>query len=150
MTYTEAMERGLALLDEHFPNWFTMVDTDTLEMSSCGNCVIGQLFPNEEYMFSESVQAMWAEFGIESDSTFTYEWARKFGFDGVFPEDVNWLWIDEIQARKSGLNEPDGADREQWETTTPPEVYDTDEDYDDSIGYYASYNPMTGQWDTIY
>jgi hypothetical protein len=47
MTYTEAMAKGLALLDETIPDWFNQIDLTSLDMHSCKSCVMGQLFPND-------------------------------------------------------------------------------------------------------
>jgi len=41
--YTERIAKGAALLDEKAPGWRSRVDADTLEMSSCARCVLGQL-----------------------------------------------------------------------------------------------------------
>jgi len=39
----ERVARGAALLDEKIPGWFRSVDVDTLQISSCHLCVLGQL-----------------------------------------------------------------------------------------------------------
>lgn len=40
----DARDRGVALLDEHVPDWRTNVDRDELDMTSGHLCVLGQVF----------------------------------------------------------------------------------------------------------
>lgn len=45
-SYRERAERGAALLDKLMPSWFKKVDLDTLKLSSCTDCVCGQIARN--------------------------------------------------------------------------------------------------------
>lgn len=40
----ECVMNGVELLDRRFPNWEDLIDPDSLEIDSCDNCIIGQLF----------------------------------------------------------------------------------------------------------
>lgn len=40
----ERVERGAALLDKHNPDWYMAVSLQGLRMSSCSECVLGQLY----------------------------------------------------------------------------------------------------------
>jgi hypothetical protein len=40
----ERVERGVALLDAHYPGWRDKIWADGLEMDTCSNCVLGQLY----------------------------------------------------------------------------------------------------------
>jgi len=42
-TYKERVARGAALLDELAPGWHKQIDLNTLKLSSCTDCVCGQL-----------------------------------------------------------------------------------------------------------
>lgn len=53
LTLEQARERvalGAAHLDIVKPNWFNLVDTDTLKLSSCQRCVIGQLSSHDSFL----------------------------------------------------------------------------------------------------
>src|SRR2546423_13097651 len=47
-TAEEAVSFGVALLDEHAPDWAEAIDVDTLTMSEGNRCVLGQLFGSYE------------------------------------------------------------------------------------------------------
>lgn len=36
--------RGVAWLDEHYPGWFKAIDLETLDVSKCDICVLGQVY----------------------------------------------------------------------------------------------------------
>jgi hypothetical protein len=42
------IERGAALLDEHAPVWPTKINLDTLNLSDCTYCVLGQVYGDYE------------------------------------------------------------------------------------------------------
>jgi hypothetical protein len=48
-TAEEAVSFGVALLDEHAPDWASAIDVDTLVMSEGNRCVLGQLFGGYTY-----------------------------------------------------------------------------------------------------
>jgi hypothetical protein len=41
--HDENVQRGAALLDEKVPGWDKLIDLDTLRMSSCTSCIVGQV-----------------------------------------------------------------------------------------------------------
>jgi len=41
--YQKRIERGMAWLDQHFQDWVWRVNLDTLALSNCDGCVLGQL-----------------------------------------------------------------------------------------------------------
>jgi hypothetical protein len=44
------VRRGAALLDEHIPGWFEVIDVDNLDLNSSYNCVLGQLGRHPEVL----------------------------------------------------------------------------------------------------
>lgn len=38
------VEKGIKLLDEKVPGWRERIDPDSLDMSDCFQCILGQLF----------------------------------------------------------------------------------------------------------
>lgn len=39
------VEQGAKLLDELHPDWYTHIDLRRLDLFSCADCIVGQLFP---------------------------------------------------------------------------------------------------------
>lgn len=64
---TARVAAGAALLDSEQPGWDQRVTLDTLEISSCTSCVLGQLYGN--------VSTGYGVFGIDDDAV------DQFGFD---------------------------------------------------------------------
>ena len=52
-TIAERVASGAALLDERMPGWHQRIDLDTLDIDSCKNCVLGQIYgsPQMEVSF---------------------------------------------------------------------------------------------------
>ena len=46
-TVTERVARGAALLDEKIPGWDSRIDLDVLDIDSCAQCILGQVFAAE-------------------------------------------------------------------------------------------------------
>lgn len=50
----ENIDRGIEFLDKHFDGWLDKIDINTLNITSCKNCVMGQLigdyFDTENYI----------------------------------------------------------------------------------------------------
>lgn len=66
LTITERVAKGAAFLDEHFTGWWERIDLNTLNIDSCDNCVLGQLWctaPQEEQgqIVAQAVQSMVAK-----------------------------------------------------------------------------------------
>lgn len=45
--YDEAIDKGIALLDEKVPDWCKKMQLDHLHMRDGKSCVLGQLYPTE-------------------------------------------------------------------------------------------------------
>lgn len=45
--FKENVARGVALLDEKKPGWYKQIDVKKLHLSSCTDCVLGQLYGSE-------------------------------------------------------------------------------------------------------
>lgn len=63
LTIAERVQLGSAFLDEHFTGWWERIDLNTLNIDSCDNCVLGQLWctaPQEErgQIIAQAVQNM--------------------------------------------------------------------------------------------
>jgi hypothetical protein len=79
--YTQAVARGVKLLDKTTPDWFTKVDADTLDLRSTILCVLGQVygnFANRPSPFSLDVDCngfcnCWAG---DNESLLLEEWQR--------------------------------------------------------------------------
>lgn len=52
-TVQERVARGAAWLDEQKPGWEDLIDFDTLDLSSCSLCVVGQVFACGPYEASQ-------------------------------------------------------------------------------------------------
>jgi hypothetical protein len=92
MTATIAgrVARGAALLDEMKPGWDARVDLAELDLSSCRQCVVGQLFGEEfgRWPYETGLRALGIpffgedEYGFEKEATgeeyaaLTAEWRR--------------------------------------------------------------------------
>ena len=50
-TIAARVARGAALLDERIPGWDQRIDLDTLDIDSCQNCVLSQLFGSPQNAF---------------------------------------------------------------------------------------------------
>ena len=64
----ERVTKGHQWLDQNYPGWKEKIDLDTLELSSCLNCVLGQLYGHFD-------NSPFAEDGPE------YLHGKEFGFD---------------------------------------------------------------------
>lgn len=102
MTMAERAKAGAKLLDFRRPGWARIVSPAGLDMSSCVDDVLGQLFGE----FGEGKKGLGIEMGwkygfdIGSD-----EWVGKDDDDpcGSMYEELKRLWIAEIEQR---LKEP--------------------------------------------
>lgn len=43
MTLREKVEAGIAVLDQKYPQWLKMIDTDVLRMEHSSYCIVGQI-----------------------------------------------------------------------------------------------------------
>jgi hypothetical protein len=95
--YEEQINEGVALLDRIKPGWYHQVELQMLNMNSCFNCVMGQLFGE----FTKATE----EVGHHPPDR--WEWAAQYGFalteneegDPADSSDYNRLsheWVDTI------------------------------------------------------
>lgn len=47
LTLAARVAKGAALLDGAVPGWYLRIDLTTLDLGSCGECVLGQLFEGD-------------------------------------------------------------------------------------------------------
>ena len=47
ITIPKRVQNGIKLLNQHRPNWRSLVSLDRLEMSKTDDCILGQVFANE-------------------------------------------------------------------------------------------------------
>jgi hypothetical protein len=71
LTIADRVARGVALLDTHLPDWHQQISVEFLDLASCSECVLGQLFG----AFEAGVAAL----GISVD--FTLQEEARHGFD---------------------------------------------------------------------
>lgn len=98
-SYAERAAAGADVLDSMYPDWYCKVELDTLSMSSCTRCILGQLWGSYDQ-------------GLEH----VYKYLRKiegipsaFGFDAAHANPVHWgllnhAWGKEVQARREKHN----------------------------------------------
>jgi hypothetical protein len=101
----DRMLKGVYYLDAHVPGWADRINLDTLEMADCADCVVGQLFPNDDGIFGHSVYALWQQadnaLATDDDEGYgAYDWAVRYGFDSFEDIDAaNAAWKRVIRAR---------------------------------------------------
>lgn len=112
LTLDEARERvarGAAHLDQMRPGWHAEVDTGTLTLSSCTQCVLGQLFGGEwdvDAPFLHGLKCLNLYEKRGNASAVTHGFAIGTG-DAADPDNAEpefqWLqdaWIEAIAARR--------------------------------------------------
>lgn len=100
-TAAEAVARGAAMLDEQHPGWHRYINISRLDISSCQNCVCGQL--------GNSLM------GLSGDRAYTFflnsldlpDWEGFFGFEGIYDFEA------EIEYENAG-NTLDPDDERFW------------------------------------
>lgn len=110
MTFTRAdvdarVARGAAGLDLARPGWFNQIDTGTLSIGSCVDCILGQLF-----RYDEAGDEMELPFGDGLKSLGWWNSAGEHGVGGFENGDhiqyAQDAWIAAIAARKFPVLEP--------------------------------------------
>ena len=104
----ESVNRGLALLDEKRPQWYTEIDVEKLNMVDTDDCILGQLgkaVNRSRHSFSNMVTGL-VLVGIEPHYLLSH-----YGFDvecQVLTQGINYtrgyqdlkeIWIEEINVR---------------------------------------------------
>ncbi len=102
--YTSAVTRGAALLDDAVKTglldagWEERIDTDTLRLSSCHDCVLGQLAGH----YATGMSSLFD--GLDTDDI---NHASEYGFNVPLDDSkadyapLTKAWVDEIQSRRS-------------------------------------------------
>ena len=49
LSIEELVQNGMTVLDQYDPEWFNKINLDTLELSGCHKCILGQLFYDQWY-----------------------------------------------------------------------------------------------------
>jgi hypothetical protein len=85
-TISERVARGVALLDEHVPNWLETFDLSRFSLRSGCNCVIGQLWTAagnhsdwDDDQFDSAIAAGWLDLDFDA--------AEQHGFYAGSPQD---------------------------------------------------------------
>ena len=88
--------RGAALLDEKIPGWAARIDLARLQMASCHDCVIGQLFPVKSDRVTPYGKGMAAlgVWDLRGD-------AAGHGFDGADADALGAEWRRVIIGRRT-------------------------------------------------
>lgn len=90
MSVEDRVARGVEILDREEPGWVNHLNTDTLDISSLENCVLGQLYGS----YGEGREALGIPLFCED----------VYGFDGYSSGDVRSLtheWLRVIESRRS-------------------------------------------------
>lgn len=88
MSLQERAARGAAWLDQEMPGWANRIDTETLWLGSCTQCVLGQLYGH-----------------IDKCPHTEEQWEDDNGFNLPLEEADSWAelndaWLHEIQKRR--------------------------------------------------
>lgn len=106
LTIQERVRAGVSLLDEQVPNWWNRIDLDELDIGSCYNCVLGQLFGG----FIKGWNSLRLKFNIE-DYGFSYS---TFEILSSVPELLTKEWKKQIRLRRTVvIVEPHFIQKEQ-------------------------------------
>jgi hypothetical protein len=95
------VDKGVALLNEKRPRWFLEIDEVTLDMSSCEDCVLGQLkghyIDGLREVFGAVDVGCGEEYGFSIDTITPFLGERNLG-DGVYAwKTLRLLWIEKIE-----------------------------------------------------
>ena len=103
--YTDAVARGIDLLDRHIPGWAGLIDLDELDIESCNHCILGQV-ARETGVDSEYL----GRFGAMLDRLDLHGRAvDEHGFDAPYDgrkdgtgySTLTALWANEVAARQA-------------------------------------------------
>lgn len=90
MTARTAVLNGIKYLNEHHPGWLSRIDLDTLDLKSCQDCVLGQVFG--EYCYPSPLEVQFnANHGFTASLT-NYDY---FHLNRVWKEELRKLKADE-------------------------------------------------------
>lgn len=109
MNHAKRVHRGMLWLDSQDPEWYTKVDTATLDLSSSSNCVCGQVFGSWN-LDTPIVRDMTTMINKgQNRRAWLMGWkvmwfAARHGFGAEFYADrmlLEFEWVDRISARVS-------------------------------------------------
>ena len=74
MKLPKNVERGAELLDREKPGWERKIDVETLDLSSCSECILGQAFRvNQHPAYRRALDIL----GVESSRYGFTPWGRQ-------------------------------------------------------------------------
>jgi hypothetical protein len=114
--YEARVAKGIALLDEKFPDWAELIDVEILDVPDGERCVTAQLAQEVNGDRDMGYQDGAAMLGLEPDADYNQDSYTEHGFNAEtnlapnMPEDynqyaaydtLNAIWRREISARQS-------------------------------------------------
>lgn len=89
--YTKAVNAGIELLDAERPGWKSEIDLDSLDLGSCGVCVLGQIFGEYSEGLSELGISTGHRYGFDTTgegkyTELTQAWKDALGTNNVLVE----------------------------------------------------------------
>ena len=91
----EFVEKGVELLDKAKPDWYKEIDMEAFYISSCQQCILGQLFGNyTDGTIMLGVSGHAYEHGFDIPSTLSID-------DGVYFEYLQREWEGQIEQRRN-------------------------------------------------
>ncbi len=96
------VKRGAAWLDGYRPEWYRLIDLDTLDLGSCRKCILGQLMGE---FVAATITLLEEEAGPPRSLLFAggHEWFIEHGFYSLMQWDCDVLtsvWKNEILERR--------------------------------------------------
>ncbi|SRR5260221_698663 len=87
------VSKAAEYLDKHNPGWYYSVNPDTLNLQSCGKCILGQIYGIDKNNNEQWVKIM--------DNIFNFEWSGLGFNQSVFASNELFKhhWITEINNR---------------------------------------------------
>lgn len=99
MSYADAVQRGIAKLDEHVPDWRGRIRLDYLDMGDPESCIVGQVFKHEGG-FNAGLSKLGIinaeNFGFEINHDITEEVYEGITMDNY--RDLQFYWDEELDA----------------------------------------------------
>lgn len=128
MTAAEAVANGAQLLDEAYPGWYKLIDTEALDIECGCHCICGQLGKYEKlFGWATFIDKWLAPPRIKDDAYVDKAWAdysAEHGFLDIYQgEDLVGEWKLAIQARLNldNLATP-SIEKEEAHDTAPATV----------------------------
>lgn len=92
----ERVQRGMAFLDVDKPGWEDCIDLERLDMSNCGDCVLGQIYG----YYGNGLGALYTKStAINPLPAILHAFTRDNG--NTDWRDLKSIWIDEITKRRN-------------------------------------------------